>query len=186
MKMKYVLTTLSLGLLVGGCGLTPLALESSQTKGTLHALSVSRCDQDLCRVQTPMLWPPNHDLVNVGLTLQTQDAVAITVYSNEPDVPSNGDDHFSPDAKDLYAGQLRLRSERLGKGRGRVYLIVVQDEKTYDRSCCTVVVPHDQSAASIAYINQLAQAAKDYCNQYGSVPNNFVQVGVGPEIGPKQ
>jgi hypothetical protein len=49
------------------------------------------------------------------------------------------------------------------------------------------VVPHDQSAASIASVNAQAAAASAFCNaNNGAPPAGFVQVGIGPVIGPKQ
>jgi hypothetical protein len=49
------------------------------------------------------------------------------------------------------------------------------------------VVPHDQSAASIASVNAQAAAASAFCQAHnGSVPPGFILIGIGPVIGPKQ
>ncbi|MHB8522998.1 MAG: HYR domain-containing protein [Limisphaerales bacterium] len=78
-------------------------------------------------VDTPLLWPPNHDLVCVGLDYVVNKpglAVNIQVFSNEPDVPrredgsANGDGRFSPDAKNLHLGQLWLRAESVAARLG--------------------------------------------------------------------
>ena len=71
-----------------------------------------------CSVRISSLWPPNHDLVNVGLSAVVRDAcdlspaVTVKVFSNEEDNGQPGFDNFSPDAKSIGLGTLRLRSER--------------------------------------------------------------------------
>ena len=137
------------------------------------------CTKDcevVCTVETSLLWPPNHFLVNVGLEVNGNPT--IQVYSDEDDVwPASA--QFSPDAK-LNNGDLRLRSERGGPGDGRVYLIVAGD------CAATVVVPHDLSAASIASVLAQAEAALEYWETNGVPPPTFFLVGDGPVIGPKQ
>src|SRR6185295_19588609 len=79
-----------------------------------------------CSLDTDFLWPPNHNLVDVGLHVDVHvdpastHQTTLTVYSDEDDVwPASA--QFSPDASGN-CGSLRLRSERSGKGDGRVYL----------------------------------------------------------------
>jgi hypothetical protein len=146
-------------------------------------------------VTTASLWPPNHDLINVGLTANATDncpgpiAISVQVFSDESEA-APGDSHFSPDAKNIAPGTLRLRSERFGDSDGRVYLVVTTATDTSgnkSHSCTTVVVPHDQSAASIASVNAQAAAASAFCQAHdGGVPPGFVMIGIGPVIGPKQ
>ena len=140
------------------------------------------------------LWPPNHDLIKVGFAATATDncpsvTINVQVFSDESEAPS-GDGRFSPDAKNIAPVTLRLRSERLGKSDGRVYLIVTTATDTAGNkahSCATVVVPHAQSKVSIASVNAQAAAAKAFCeaNDPG-VPPGFVQIGIGPVVGPKQ
>ncbi len=141
------------------------------------------------------LWPPNHQLENVGLAVAASDngggapAIGIAVFSNEGDLaPDSG--NFSPDAKNIAAGTLRLRSERMGSGDGRVYLIVVSAtdaSSNVSHACATVSVPQSQSAASKNAIAAQAAAAAQYCQANGgAAPAGFVAVGGGPTVGPKQ
>ena len=81
-------------------------------------------------VGVPLLWPPNHDLVNVGLAFSAADngcGSVTTQIGPFSDVPEDAD-NFSPDANDIGAGTLRLRAERPnGKDEtGRVYLLRVR------------------------------------------------------------
>ncbi len=145
-----------------------------------------------CSVGTSALWPPNHDLVGVGLQATAIDVcdgplpVAVAVSSDEDDRASGGGESFSPDAKDVAPGTLRLRSERSGDADGRVYLIAATADDASGNeghACCAVVVPHDQSAASRAGADAQAAAAKAICP---ALPSGYSIVGDGPVVGPKQ
>jgi len=113
----------------------------------------------------------------------------VTVYSDEPDLDILGSGNFSPDAKNIALGTLRLRSERSGNENGRVYLIVVQATDASGKTgfCTqTVTVTHDQSKASEASVAAQAAAAAAFFNTNHVAPPGFVQVGIGPIVGPKQ
>lgn len=154
-----------------------------------------------CSVTENSLWPPNHQLVNVGLAATVTDDCdsdvvigggpgqnGVAVYSDEKDLDI-GSGNFSPDAKNVGLGTLRLRSERAGPINGRVYLIVVQatDESGKTGFCTqTVTVPHDQSKKSLDSVAAQAAAAQAFFNTNHVPPPGFVQVGVGPIVGPKQ
>ena len=79
-----------------------------------------------------LLWPPDHNLVNVGLGASVKDVcnpnpvTKVLVFGNEDDETPTGDGNFSPDAKNIGLTTLRLREERKGDGRGRIYLNVVR------------------------------------------------------------
>lgn len=148
-----------------------------------------------CSVATSALWPPNHDLVNVGLTASARDncaaspTIGVRVYADEDDEEATGDGNHSPDAKNLGPGTLRLRAERKGDGDGRVYLIVTTASDgagNVSRCVRTVVVPHGQSQAAINSVNAQAAAAASYFNSNGVAPPGFYVVGDGAVIGPKQ
>jgi len=149
-------------------------------------------------VAVPVLWPPNHDLVNVGFGFSTADSgcgavtTQLGVFSDEPDVISgDADGNFSPDAKNIGAGSLRLRAERAngGDGHGRVYLIRVSATDSSSNTgskCVAVVVPGSDSPKAVSDAQAAALAAANQCTATGLPPAGYVPVGVGPVIGPKQ
>ena len=138
------------------------------------------------------LWPPNHDLINVGLSVTVTDNSAgpitteVKVFSNEDDLaPASG--NASPDATNLAAGTLRLRSERSGNGSGRIYLILIEAKdpsNNVSRKCLSVVVPKSQSAAHIAAVNAAAGIARALCEATGNPPAGYFVVGDGPVVNP--
>lgn len=146
-------------------------------------------------VGTGSLWPPNHDLENVGLSVSASDnsgdpvQIQVAVFSDEDDVTSAGGE-MSPDAKNIAPVTLRLRSERSGNSDGRVYLIVVtatDSSNNVTRACLAVVIPKSQSGASATSVAQQAQAAVNYCQTHnGAPPPGYFVVGDGPTVGPKQ
>jgi hypothetical protein len=142
-----------------------------------------------------MLWPANHDLIDVGLHICLDDSCddgvepVITVYADEDDEEATGDGVHSPDAKIWCGDQLRLRAERKGTGNGRVYLLVVSatdssGNTSYDLS--TVVVPKSRSRADLNAVLNQAAAAHAYFECFDAPPPGFVLVGDGSIIGPKQ
>jgi len=141
------------------------------------------------------LWPPNHQLENVGLTVNASDngggapVIQVAVFSDEDDL-APGSGNFSPDAKNIAPGTLRLRSERSGSGSGRVYLISVtatDASSNATHACAAVVVPQSQSPSAILAITAQAGQAAQYCNTHnGTPPPGYVTVGDGPIVGPKQ
>jgi hypothetical protein len=148
-----------------------------------------------CSVASPSLWPPNHNLVNVGLSASATDncagilPIAVNVFGDEDDETPTGDGNFSPDAKDIAVGTLRLRSERIGSADGRVYLdleTATDASGNSGHACCTVVVPRNPSPGAIALVNAQAAAAQAYCTANGTPPPDYFVIGDGPIIGPKQ
>jgi hypothetical protein len=143
-----------------------------------------------------MLWPPDHTLVNVGLASTATDncdgvrPVTIIVFGNEDDQDPTGDGTFSPDAKDVAPGTLRLRSERKGNGSGRVYLIRSSATDLAGNAginCATVTVSHDNTAESVGFATTQAANARAYCLSHnGAAPPGYFVIGDGPVIGPIQ
>jgi hypothetical protein len=128
-----------------------------------------------CSVTTPVLSPPNHQLVNVGLSVQVSDpstTVTVQVFAN--------DDALASDAAEFAPGQLRLRGDRQGGGSGRVYLIVVQATDAAGDvafGVCTVVVPHDHGADALAAVDQQAADAAAYFQTFGTAPPGYALLG---------
>ena len=147
-----------------------------------------------CSVTKALLWPPNSDLVGVGLAVTATDnggeepVVQIDVFSDEDDAEQAGG--MSPDARDVAAGTLRLRAERRGDADGRVYVIRIRATDQSNNTSygyCTVVVPHGQSKAALSAVNaQAAAAVAAFVAAGNNPPAGFHAVGDGATVGPKQ
>ncbi|MGW1058129.1 hypothetical protein [Micromonospora rubida] len=103
-----------------------------------------------CAVDRPVLWPPNHKLVDVAVTVDLPDGVlgprafALTEVTGGDAADVAGFVTGTPDT----AG--RLRAERAGNGGDRVYTLryAGHDEIGRPVGCTvTVTVPHDQRRA---------------------------------------
>jgi hypothetical protein len=130
--------------------------------------------------------------VNIGLSMSATDncgivgPVAVAVFSDEDDDVGGS---FSPDAKDIAAGTLRLRAEANKQGDGRVYLITAKaadSAGSVSYGATTVVVPNSTSAAALGAANAQGAAATSYFAAHLAPPPGFVLVGDGPVLGPKQ
>jgi hypothetical protein len=94
-----------------------------------------------------VLWPPNHRMVPIQLTVDVIDdqdpapvAHIVGVASNEPENP------FQPEVEMTGPLSLNLRSERLARGDGRIYTITIEcQDATGNVSSASVEVrvPHD-------------------------------------------
>ena len=101
-------------------------------------------------VDKPVLWPPNHQMVEVTVNYTATDNCAVTctlsVTSNEPE-NGLGDGDQAPDWMIIDAHRLLLRAERSGKGSGRVYTIRVTCKDAANNTVVrtvTVRVPKNQ------------------------------------------
>jgi hypothetical protein len=107
-------------------------------------------------VAPEVLWPSNHKLVEVEITVVAEDTVdpdptieLVSVVSNEPN-DGKGDGHTADDIQDAEIGTLdtsiSLRAERSGSGTGRIYTITYRatDEAgNSSEQSVQVTVPHD-------------------------------------------
>jgi hypothetical protein len=148
-------------------------------------------------VAVSRLWPPNHQLVDVGFARNATDNCDVEVaqslvtrtWSDEAEDVATGAGRHAPDARDLDAA-LRLRAERQGRGDGRVYLLTSTASDACgnsDFACSTVAVAHDRSQASEALIAGQETAAQQFCDaNAGTSPPEFLEIGLSGELGPKQ
>lgn len=109
-----------------------------------------------CDVAVPVLWSPNHGLVDVGLTFGAMDDCAseplvfgVSVSSDEDaaNAPGSGGPMHCPDAVIGDDLSVLLRAERSGSGDGRVYVITVSaTDSCGNVGICQVpvTVPSDQ------------------------------------------
>lgn len=78
-------------------------------------------------LQTDKLWPPNGQMVEVGLSFALKDncdpnpRVFVRITSDEPTLGSG----LAPDAKIIDGKKVFLRAERANGGDGRVYLVTI-------------------------------------------------------------
>jgi hypothetical protein len=100
-----------------------------------------------------VLWPPNHEMVSVTLSVSVKDncdpvpvCQIVSVSSNEPE-NGLGDGDKAPDWEITGTLTVNLRAERSGKGHGRVYTIKVRctdNAGNFSDQLITVTVPHDE------------------------------------------
>ena len=180
-------------------GTTTVTCTSQANTSTSFTVTVNDTEAPMVTpisVAIPTLGPPNHEMINVGLSggSFTDNCAGATreilVFGNEDDETNTGDGNFSPDANNIDIGTLRLRAERIGGGNGRVYLIVVKVTDAAGNvsvTVATVVVPKSNSKSAGDAVNAQAAAAATYALSHGGAPPpGYFVIGDGPIIGPKQ
>lgn len=115
------------------------------------------------------LWPPDSQLVGVGLFSQPD--TQLLVYCNEADATAN-------DVAVDIDGSLQLSAERAGDGTGRIYLVLLVTDNGNNEviDCCAVVVPHDKSQAAMDQIEYEAAIAQMECLDNHEPPSSFFQL----------
>ena len=118
-----------------------------------------------CGAVLNTLFPPNNQLVDVGLSAAASEGnLQVRVYSDEPEI------ELLDDAR-LVEGRLQLRARRNPGSDGRVFLIVVTSTNACGNvgvCCSTVVVPQSGSQASLNSVQSQAAAAQAQCSPTGS------------------
>lgn len=101
---------------------------------------------------TPLIWPPNQELVSIGIDGvfdPNSDDVTMNIDSIFQDEPTNdtGDGNTAIDGSGVDTTLAQVRAERSGGGNGRVYHIGFTATDTWGASCSggvTVGVPSNQ------------------------------------------
>ena len=145
---------------------TTVTFEATDPAGNTGSAQSSVTVQDTtaptvtCDTAVDRLWPPNHGLVDVGLTWSAADlcdtaplAVEVTVTSDEDPAAATGAGGpiHCPDAV-VNGTDVQLRAERSGTGDGRVYAITVSaTDGCGNVGVCTVSVgvPMSQKPSSV-------------------------------------
>ena len=101
-----------------------------------------------------MLWPPNHKMVPIAVTVTVVDdydpapAVGLaSITMNEGEEATVGDGNTKDDIQIDGSGNISLRAERSGTGSGRVYTITYTATDASGNTAsasATVTVPHDR------------------------------------------
>jgi len=166
-------------------GITQVTLIVADNHGATDSCSATIEVRDTtppivtCSVLQTLLWPPNHKLVNVGLSAAAVDECSPGLIPLDIRVLSNGGG--VNDATGIAPGTLQLRAEREGRLPGRVYLLVVTAADASGNlgvNCCTVVVPLAQSPAALAAASAEASSASSYClSHQGEAPPGYFQIG---------
>ncbi|MGH9457275.1 MAG: choice-of-anchor Q domain-containing protein [Thermoanaerobaculia bacterium] len=118
---------------------------------TLRVVDTTAPSIDAISASPEILWPPNHQMIPVTVTVDATDACGtascriVAITSNEP-ANGRGDGNDEPDW--IITGDLtaELRAERSGKGSGRVYTLTIacSDGTNESVSEVTVTVPRNR------------------------------------------
>ena len=149
--------TFPLGTTTVTCTSSDLAGNTSRGLFTVTVTNVAPVCSAIPSVSE--IWPPNHRMVPVGLTVTDADGdtVSINVTGIFQDEPTNtaGDGNTSSDAAGVGTASPQVRAERSGTpkvpGNGRVYHIFYSATDQVGASCSAVAkvgVPHDQGNRS--------------------------------------
>ena len=145
-------------------GTTTVVCTSSDTRGNTSVGSFDVVVEDttapeitVATANPSSLWPPNHKMVPVSLTVEATDAVdpapsiqIVSVTSNQP-INGTGDGDTAPDWIITGPLSLQLRAERSGN-RDRIYTITVSATDLYGNvstATIEVTVPGSRRARSI-------------------------------------
>ncbi len=113
----------------------------------------------IVRLNRHVLWPPNHKMADIRVTVQLTDVCCetpnwrlVSVTSDEPD-NGKGDGNTVNDIQIINRRHIQLRSERAGGGDGRVYRLAFRARDCVGNPTNVIKhvrVPHDQSGLIFA------------------------------------
>jgi hypothetical protein len=152
----------SIAITISAQGQTTLTFFARDNAGNIEAQKAAlvRIDKTApvitCRANPNLLWPANHKMVNITVSLNVSDSISgvsefqlMSVVSNEPD-NGLGDGDEPNDIQGWVIGSPgltgQLRAERSGKGTDRIYTLTYRamDQAGNNATCVTsVTVPHD-------------------------------------------
>jgi hypothetical protein len=174
----------------------PLGCNTSTCSASDSIGQGASCGHQVCVVDTlapiitvkpePVsLWAPNHEMLDFKLSHCVEsvvdrchgpldvDAVGVIARAESDEVEDDalvddamGDGHTCRDIELGGGSAARLRSERQGRGNGRVYTVhftVTDPSGNRASAACQVQVVHDQSAASAPAVRDACQ----YCEGTG-------------------
>jgi hypothetical protein len=124
---------------------------TSQAFATVTVVDTTGPDVTGVSASPDSFWPPNHQMVPISVSYSTADNCSavtstLTVSSNEP-INGQGDGDTAPDWSVVDNHNVLLRSERSGKGNGRIYTITITATDAAGNSTVktvTVKVPKSQ------------------------------------------
>ena len=128
--------------------------EAVQVTRTVNVVDMMAPTINSISADPDVLWPPNHKMVEVAVTVDAEDicdaapvCIIVDVTSNAP-INDPGDGDTKPDWEITGDLTVKLRAEQAGSGTGRVYTIHVQGADVSGNTTTATVevtVPHDQS-----------------------------------------
>jgi hypothetical protein len=134
------------------CTATDAAGNSSQCTFTVTVVDTQPPVIESISVDTPTLWPPDHMMADVSVSVTANDVCDPDVHcwidsitSNE-DVNGIGDGNTATDWEITGPLTAQVRAERSGPGSGRVYTLLVKCADSSGNTAfdlVTVNVPHD-------------------------------------------
>jgi len=157
-------------------GENSLMLTATDSAGNVYSCSTVITVEDTIPpvidslvVNPSVLWPPNHQMVRVGVLASVSDACGPTTWkivsiSSSEAVDVIGSGNTEPDWEILSDSSANLRAERSGTNKeGRTYTITVQAEDAggnlSEPATVGVFVPHSQAPQSTA-MSKLKAALK--------------------------
>jgi Bacterial Ig-like domain (group 2) len=147
----------SASLIINAEGITTVTFFGTDNAGNTETAKTLTIQLDktppnvACTASPDTLWPPNHKLVTINVSVTISDSLSGSAGFSLASVTSNEPDSGVGDIQGFVIGTAstngQLRAERLGSGTGRVYTLTYTgtDLAGNTATCSTnVSVPHDR------------------------------------------